>query len=48
MILHFIPFSKRTLLQSAPQRDLQAIGENFRRVAAVLEPHVKTDLAGTT
>jgi hypothetical protein len=28
--------------------DLQAIGENFRRLAAVLEPHVKTNQAGTT
>ena len=26
----------------APQRDLQAIGENFRRLAAVLEPYLKT------
>ena len=26
---------------SAPQQDLLAIGENFRRLAAVLEPHVK-------
>src|SRR4249919_1717954 len=32
--------------QSAPQADLQAVGENFRRLAAVLEPHVKTRQAG--
>src|SRR5207248_4591322 len=34
--------------QSAPQADLQAIRENFRKLAAVLEPHVKTNQAGTT
>jgi len=34
--------------QSAPQADLQAIGENFRRLAAVLEPHVKTSQTGKT
>jgi len=28
--------------QPAPQADLQAIGENFCRLAAMLEPHVKT------
>src|SRR5437667_493743 len=33
--------------QSAPQVALQAIGENFRRLAGVLEPHVKTRQAGT-
>jgi hypothetical protein len=32
--------------QSAPQADLQTITENFRRLAAVLEPHVKTKEAG--
>ena len=32
--------------QPAPQADLQAIGENFHRLAAVLEPHVKTSQAG--
>ncbi|HEY6287434.1 MAG TPA: ferritin-like domain-containing protein [Ktedonobacteraceae bacterium] len=32
--------------QSAQQRDLQAIRENFRRLASVLEPHVKTSQAG--
>jgi hypothetical protein len=32
--------------QPAPQGDLQAILENFRRMATVLEPHVKTSLAG--
>ena len=31
--------------QSAPQADLQAIAENFRRLAAVLEPHVKMSQA---
>jgi hypothetical protein len=30
------------------QADLQAIGENFRLLAVVLEPHVKTNQAGTT
>ena len=34
--------------QPAPQAALQAIRENFRRLAAVLEPHVKTSQAGTT
>jgi len=34
--------------QSAPQADVQAIGENFRRLAAVLEPPVTTSQAGTT
>src|SRR5437660_9155897 len=34
--------------QSAPQADLQAIGENFRRLAAVLEPPVKTSQDGKT
>jgi hypothetical protein len=32
---------------SAPQADLKAIGENFRQLAGVLEPHVKTRQAGT-
>ena len=32
--------------QSASQAGLQALGENFRRLAAVLEPHVKTSQAG--
>ncbi len=40
--------SKLSGQQSAPQANLQAIGENFRRLAAVLEPHVKTNQAGTT
>jgi len=40
--------SKLSGQQSAPQTDLQAIGANFRRLAAVLEPHVKTSQAGTT
>lgn len=30
---------------SAPQTDLQTIGENFRRLAAILEPYVKTSQA---
>jgi len=34
--------------QSAPQADLQAIAANLRRLAAVLEPHVKTRQPGTT
>src|SRR5437763_11210751 len=34
--------------QSAPQAALQAIGENFRRLAAVLEPPVKTSQDRTT
>jgi len=34
--------------QPAPQAALQAIGENFRRLAAVLEQHVKTSQAGKT
>ncbi len=32
--------------QPAPQADLQAIGANLRRLAAVLEPYVKTRQAG--
>src|SRR5436305_14239131 len=34
--------------QGAPQADVQAIGENLRRLAAVLEPHVKTSQPGKT
>ncbi len=34
--------------QPPPQADLQAILENFRRLAGVLEPYVKTSQAGTT
>ena len=34
--------------QSAPQAALQAIGASLRRLAAVLEPHVKTRQAGKT
>jgi len=34
--------------QQPPQADLQAILENFRRLATVLEPYVKTSQAGTT
>jgi hypothetical protein len=34
--------------QPAPPGDLQAIRENFRRLAAVLEPHLKTSQAGKT
>ncbi len=34
--------------QQQPQADLQAILENFRRLAGVLEPYVKTSQAGTT
>ena len=34
--------------QSALQAGLQAILENFRRLAAVLEPYVKTHQAGET
>ncbi len=33
---------------AAQLADLQAIGANFRRLAAVLEPHVKTSQAGKT
>jgi hypothetical protein len=33
--------------QSPPQAALQAILENFRRLAVVLEPYVKTRQAGT-
>jgi hypothetical protein len=34
--------------QAALQGDLQAIRENFRKLATVLEPYVKTSQAGTT
>ena len=34
--------------QQQPQADLQAILENFRRLAEVLEPHVKTSQPGKT
>jgi hypothetical protein len=34
--------------QSPPPANLQAIRENLRRLAAVLEPHVKTSQAGKT
>ena len=34
--------------QSALQAVLQVIRENFRRLAAVLEPHVKTSQPGKT
>jgi len=30
----------------APQADLQVIGENFRRLAAILEPYIKTSQTG--
>lgn len=34
--------------QSAPQAELQVIEENFRRLAAILEPYVTTQQAGET
>ncbi len=38
---------KLSVQQPAPQGDLQTILENFRRLAAVLEPHVNTNQAGS-